>query len=133
MPEPLEFEDTEELALSYAKEWARLPPQHLRVALKTLEPVMMRRHELAVMREQNRHRLWMAGLLAGGVTSLGSIGGAILFGLLHDPLMAGVMLSPSVFAVTKMFVLRKSEKSDMRAARSALGSVTQQGGPPPAI
>ncbi|MGP2440714.1 hypothetical protein [Streptomyces sp. JW3] len=101
------------------------------MALKTLEPVMTRQHELAVMRERNRHRLDLLGLVAGFLVSLGSVGGALVFGLHSDYWMAAIMLSPSVLAVTKLFVLRKSDAKDVRAAGSALGAVTQPGGPQP--
>ncbi|MER5938897.1 hypothetical protein ABT121_16420 [Streptomyces sp. NPDC001928] len=132
MPEEMELGRAEELALSYAKEWAQLPPQHLRVALKSLEPMLLRQHELALMREKNRYRLDLLGMIAGFIVSLASIGGAITFGFRGDYWMAGIMLSPSVFAVTKLFVLRKSEKGDIRQSGAALQAVTQPGGPPPA-
>ncbi|MEV5849362.1 hypothetical protein AB0M32_46125 [Streptomyces sp. NPDC051985] len=130
MPDEIEMGRTEELALSYAKEWAQLPPQHLRVALKSLEPMLLRQHELAVMREKNRHQLELLGLLAGFAISLASIAGAIGFGIHGDFWMAGLMLSPSVFAVTKLFVLRKSDKNDMRHVGAVVQGLTQAGGPP---
>ncbi|MFE1206191.1 hypothetical protein ACFW5V_31380 [Streptomyces sp. NPDC058762] len=131
MPDDLQMGRTEEYALAYAKEWAQLPPQHLRVALKSLEPMMLRHHELALTREKNKHRMDLLGLVAGFVVSLVSLGAAAVFGFRGDYWMAGIMLSPSVFAVTKLFVLRKSNGDDMRRVSSALGAVTQPGGPPP--
>jgi hypothetical protein len=35
-----EISSPEQFALSYAKEWAQLPPAHLRVAIKALQPMM---------------------------------------------------------------------------------------------
>lgn len=130
MPER-DVQTPEAMALSYAKEWAQLPPQHLRVALKTLEPTMQRQHDLLVIQARQRYILDLVGLISGFIVSLASVGSAFFFGLSNNYVMAGVMLSPSVFAITKILILRRSDKRDMRAAGVALAAITQPGGPAP--
>jgi hypothetical protein len=130
MPEETEMGRTEELAVSFAKEWAQLPAPHLRVALKAWENERKRQHDLALVRERNRNRLDLLGMVTGFVVSLASIGGATVFGFRGDYWMAAIMLGPSLFAVTKLFVLRKSEKGETRQVGAALQMVAQSGTPP---
>jgi hypothetical protein len=115
----------EELALSYAKEWAQLPPTHLRVALKQLEPMMVRQHELMIARDKRRHVLDMIALCGGTFISVCSVVAAFYFGMDKNYPAAGIMLGPSVLAMAKLLVLRKSDTKDTRAAGAALNAVTQ--------
>ncbi|WP_159052333.1 hypothetical protein [Streptomyces longwoodensis] len=125
-----EIRAPEELALSYAKEWAQLPPAHLRVALKQLEPMMVRQHELMVARDRRRHVLDMIALCGGTLISVCSVAAAFYFGLENDYVMAGIMVSPSVLAMAKLLVLRQSDAKDSRAAGAALNAATQLPPPP---
>lgn len=111
--------------------WANLPAAHLKVALDFWSGQLKLDHEHRAMREKNQNRLNVMGMISGIVLSVASIGSAIGFGIVHDYWMAGIMVSPSVFATLKLFVTRKSDKMDVRAAGAALGAVTQPGGPQP--
>ncbi|WP_405542751.1 hypothetical protein OG478_13690 [Streptomyces phaeochromogenes] len=111
--------------------WKDLPPAHLKLALKFWNDRMKADHELRLVKERNRNRLDVMGLIAAFVISGASVGSAIYFGAMHDYWMAGIMLSPSVFAIMKLFITRKAGKADLKASGSALGLISQQGGPPP--
>lgn len=111
--------------------WKDLPAAHLKVALNFWSERMAADHELRVMKEKNRNRLDVMGMVAAFLVSAASVGGAIYFGTVHDYWMAGIMLSPSVFSIMKLFITRKAEKADLKAAGAALGVLGQPGAPPP--
>ncbi|MEV0117670.1 hypothetical protein AB0H77_31280 [Streptomyces sp. NPDC050844] len=111
--------------------WKDLPAAHLKVALKFWNERMTADHDLRVMKERNRNRLDVLGMVMAFIASAASVGGAIYFGTMHDYWMAGIMLSPSVFAISKLFITRKAEKADLKAAGAALGVLGQPGGPTP--
>ncbi|MER6028464.1 hypothetical protein [Streptomyces sp. NPDC001851] len=112
--------------------WSNLPAAHLKVALNFWDAHERRNHEYRMKQEENRNRLDVAGMVCAFVIAAASVGGAIFFGVEHDPWMAGVMLSPSVFVILKLFITRKGDKSDLKAAGSTLNEISQLRGSPPA-
>ncbi|MCX5604909.1 hypothetical protein OOK29_42975 [Streptomyces phaeochromogenes] len=111
--------------------WKDLPPSHLKLALQFWNDRVTADHELRMVQEKNRNRLDVMGLIAAFGVSAASVGSAIYFGAIHDYWMAGIMLGPSVFAIMKLFITRKAGKTDLKAAGSTLGVISQPGGPPP--
>ncbi|GAA2567195.1 hypothetical protein GCM10010424_06330 [Streptomyces lienomycini] len=120
--------------------WIDLPPAHLKVALGFYGEREKRDHEYRIAKTErdqeiqrlevlNQHRLDVMGMMAAFVISVASVGSAIYFGARHDYWMAGIMLGPTVFAIMKLFITRKADKSDLKAAGGTLGAVTQQGSP----
>ncbi|WP_210593783.1 hypothetical protein [Streptomyces sp. GESEQ-35] len=124
-------ESADARALQFAREWAQLPPAHLRAALRALEPQMERDHELAKMERKNRHVLNIMGLISGFILAICSLGGAIYFGVRGQLWGTAVLTGPSILVMIRVFVLRKTEKSDLRLSRSALDSLGNATGQPP--
>lgn len=126
-----------------AKQWAELPAEHLKVALEALEPQLQREHEAQMehMRlsaqeaEATRtHRLYLCGLIAGFVVTIGMLVGAVVVGSNNQPVLAGILSGPSVIALASVFVLRRNDAAQMRAVarahQSVLNSATSAGGAP---
>ncbi|MDG4858758.1 hypothetical protein P8605_11445 [Streptomyces sp. T-3] len=129
------------------KEWGELPPEHLLIAIEAREREQQRQAEATERAEDRRHAVAMAELdhrkeeserawrhetlrLRAGIgTTVASIGGALFFGYHQDHLMAGLMLGPSLLAVIKMFVLKRSDPVDARAGVATLNAAGQA--PPP--
>ncbi|MFF8872394.1 hypothetical protein [Streptomyces massasporeus] len=121
----------EEIALEHAKEWASLPAEHLRIAIKALDARSKRECERALKEMEYRHQLDIAGMAAAFVIALAAVGGAIFFGVRSDLWMAAVMLSPSCFVIMKLFITRTASKSDVLNSGAPINAVTQPGSPPP--
>lgn len=86
-----------------------------------------RRHELELAKVQERqvkaanaHTQHLVGVVAGVVVSMTSIGGAIWFGVGGHYWPMGLLLGPVLLALTKMFVLRRSEPGDLGTVATAL-------------
>lgn len=120
--------DPEGLALGYAKEWSQLSPAYLRVALKSLEPVLARRQDMLMTQMRQKYRLDVMGLVAGFIVSMASIGGAIYFGTQREYWMAALMTGPACFAVTRLFVLRRADAMDLRNLGMSLRGIDPHGG-----
>ncbi|MEU1390905.1 MULTISPECIES: hypothetical protein [unclassified Nonomuraea] len=117
--------------------WGQIPVEHLQVALKALEPELKREHEFRMKRldkeeaetsARRMHALQMTGVIAGLVLAVGMIGGAVLLGSNGQPWLAALLCGgPSIIVLIKMFVLRKSDKSDTatvsEAGKAALRSL----------
>jgi len=104
--------------LEIAQQWAQLPPEHLRVALKALEPQLAREHAYRMAKERFAHRLLMAGLSMGFGLSLVMLVAAVLVGLQGQSWLAALFSGPSMLTLVGMFVLRKFE-SPRGGAREA--------------
>ncbi|MEU6401062.1 hypothetical protein ABZ867_29310 [Streptomyces cinnamoneus] len=128
--------------MNIAMQWAELPPEHLRIALKAMEPQLARDHEL--MMEQVRlsaqaqsegrvHRLYMGGLIAGFGVVAGMLSAAVIVGIHGQAWLAAMLAGPSVLSLAGLFVLRKvdagASKDVSRVTRSALGAASQAGTP----
>nr|WP_144298608.1 hypothetical protein [Streptomyces sp. TLI_235] len=100
-----------------------------------------RRHELELAKLQERqkkaanaHVQHLVGVAAGAVVSLTSIGGAIWFGVNDHYWPMAIVLGPVLLALTKMFVLRKSDPGDISAAATTVTKMLRQApapAPPP--
>ncbi len=127
-----EEKQTPSHAVQIARMWARVPAEHLEIALKALEPELLREHEhrLEVLRQEHEHRLevlrqaqetcrqnqvrYLSGLWAGFIIALGMLAGAVVVGVNGQPWLATVLAGPSLIALAKVFVLRRSDASDVR-------------------
>ncbi|WP_316759963.1 hypothetical protein [Streptomyces herbicida] len=114
--------------IEIATEWAKLPPEHLQVALKALNPQLEREHlariEQMRISAQNtqclrQFRIQVYSLWAGFFLSLVMLGAAVFVGVNNQPWLALGFSGPSLLALTKIFVLRRSDSYDMRAMVSS--------------
>ncbi|MER6514727.1 hypothetical protein ABT158_48520 [Nonomuraea sp. NPDC001636] len=115
--------------LEIALQWSKLPPDHLRSALKGLEPQLAREHEyrMAILqlqdkasRERRAMIKYMVGMVAGLIVALGMLGTAALLGLNDQPWLAAAFSGPGVIALVKIFVLGRSAAADIREMRRAI-------------
>jgi mannitol-specific phosphotransferase system IIBC component len=84
--------------------------------------------------ERREKRRWILELISmgtGAALALTSVLAAFHFCTKADYLAAGIMVSPSVFVILKLMILRHSEPKDAKAAGAALGAATQL--PPPQL
>ncbi|MEV5970366.1 hypothetical protein [Streptomyces sp. NPDC051921] len=96
-----------------------------------------RRHELDLAKLQERrertgnaHKQHLVGVGAGVVVSLSCIGGATWFGQAGQYLPMGILVGPVLIALTKMFVLRRSDSHDIGTTATSLRQII--GGAPAA-
>ncbi|MEV6079369.1 hypothetical protein AB0L80_30310 [Streptomyces sp. NPDC052069] len=136
--------------LEVARAWADVPVDHLEVALKALEPQLMRDHEYRMAQQQidhelelkaievgeNRakqaHALYLAGLAAGFIITVGMLAGAVIVGSNDQPWIAAMLSGPSVLALATVFVLRRNDAAQTLAvARSQRVTVDAMAQTPP--
>lgn len=128
--------DQQPSALDLATQWASLPPEHLRIALKALEPQLAREHELRFEQERGAERTkvalaenaafeaadrrahirYLCGLSAGLLISLSMLTAAVIVAINGQSWLAAALSGPSMLALTKIFVLRRSDTEDLRQA-----------------
>ncbi|MFF3458968.1 hypothetical protein ACFYXH_32555 [Streptomyces sp. NPDC002730] len=126
--------------LEIVLQWAQLPPEHLNVAMKALEPELARQHqreleqarlEAADAKDARAHRLYLGGLIAGFLLSTGMLTGAVVVGVNGQAWLAAMLSGPSVLSLAALFVLRKVDAGAARQSallhQSALGAGTQPG------
>lgn len=106
-------------ALQIARTWAQLPPKHLEVALKALEPELQREHEhrLQLLRDaqqenQRRHVRYLCGLWAGFSIAVGMLTAAVVVGVNQQLWLAALLTGPSLLALAKLFVIRRADTAD---------------------
>ncbi|WP_330435879.1 hypothetical protein OIC43_37230 [Streptomyces sp. NBC_00825] len=124
-------------------------PAKLDVALKALEPQLRRDHKERMTRlemqrqeaeraslerrEERAHRRHLAGLIVGAALAISMLGSGVYVAP-DSPWLATLLCGPSLLALAKVFVLRRSDAGDMaavsRAARTSTNAATQA--PPPA-
>ncbi|MFB4284870.1 hypothetical protein ACBJ59_57050 [Nonomuraea sp. MTCD27] len=112
--------------LEIAMQWTKLPPEHLRAALKALEPQLVRDHAyrmaLAEIQERNderSHRLFMTGLLIGCGVAVAMLVAAVIVGMNGHAWLALAFSGPSMLALVGMFVLRRFDTATLRESRRA--------------
>ncbi len=143
-------------ALEIAMKWGAAlgGPDKLDVALKALEPDLRRQHKLKVLqlemqravaemeaqerREQREHSRHIAGLVVGAVVAIAMLGAGVYLAP-ESPWLATLMCGPSLLALVKIFVLRRSDPGDMDAVARATRTATNAAGqaqppaPPPVV
>ncbi|MFE3030095.1 hypothetical protein ACFXKY_00400 [Streptomyces canus] len=128
-------------SLEVALQWGQLPPEHLKAALKALEPELARQYELSVLRvqlqhqevrDQRVHHLYMGGLIAGFIIVVAMLTGAVIVGINQMPWLAAMLSGPSVLALAGLFVLRRIDSTSAREmARSQRASLAATQYPDP--
>lgn len=150
--------------MSIAMQWGKvLDPEKLEIALKALEPQLKRDHQVvmarlemqraaaerahsaevaaaervaAERREQRRHNRHMAGLVVGAVVAVAMLGAGVYVAQTDRWWLSILLCGPSLLALAKVFVLRRSDPDDMKfvsqATRGAMNSAGQVQQPPPA-
>ncbi|MEU4039102.1 hypothetical protein [Streptomyces collinus] len=135
-------------------------PEQLKIAFEALEPQLKRDHQarlkrlemqreaatradenaraaaerkLRMVQEKRQHALWTARLCVGAVISITMLGAGVY--VAKDVWWLAIMLcGPSLLAMGKLYVLQRSDTTDMdavtRAARNA-NSAAGQAQPPP--
>jgi hypothetical protein len=143
-PQPERSIPESSTALEIALQWSQLPPEHLEIALRAMEPQLARDHDLKMeklrlaaenKREARTQTLYIAGLAAGFVIVVGMLGSAVIVGINGQPWLAAMLAGPSVISLAGLFVLRRVDSTAARGAarttRSALNAVYQPSGPAP--
>ncbi|MFI6637383.1 hypothetical protein ACIBI7_51610 [Nonomuraea fuscirosea] len=116
------------LGYEIASMWAKLPSDHLSVALAALEPELKREHayRLATLKDaadRRTHVLHMTGLIAGFGIALAMLGAAVWLGINNQPWLAALMAGPSIIAIIKILVLRRSGPDDIKDVGKAQSKV----------
>jgi hypothetical protein len=114
--------------IEIAGQWAKLPPEHLAVAFSAMEPQLAREHEYRIeelkargQAEVRAHELAQRGQNFGLVIALSMLVAAIVLAFGGMQALAGVFAGPSLLALAKLFVLRRSDASDMKAVTDSRG------------
>jgi len=129
--------------LEIVLQWAQLPPEHLEIALKAIEPELAREHEWRLEQARSKalddrdcraHSLYLGGLVAGFILAAGMLTGAVFVGMHGSPWLAAVLSGPSAISLAGLFLLRRIDSVQAREAgrahRSALsGLISQQPAP----
>ncbi|MCD9592417.1 hypothetical protein [Streptomyces sp. 8ZJF_21] len=114
--------------LEIALQWAQLPPEHLEIALKALDPELARQYELQLLREKlasqeirdrRTHSLYLGGLIAGFVIVLAMLAGAVIVGVNGLPWLSAMLAGPSVLSLAGLFVLRRVDSNSAREVTRA--------------
>ncbi|MFD5016659.1 hypothetical protein [Streptomyces chartreusis] len=133
-----------------AMQWRDLGADQLAAALRAMEPELRREHRLQLMRlelereeaqrkhterrEQRENRRRIAELAVGAVVALAMLGGGVYVAP-ESWWLSCLLCGPSLLALVKIFVLRRSDPGDMAAvagaARTATNAATPQ--PPPPV
>ncbi|MFI7610671.1 hypothetical protein ACIBP6_05455 [Nonomuraea terrae] len=71
------------------------------------------------------HAINMAGIVAGVAIAAGMLVAAVFLGINNQPWLAALLSGPSILALIKVFVLRKSGNGDMAATATANKTATQ--------
>lgn len=133
-------------AMHVAMQWKDVDPAHLAAALAAMEPALKREHRerilrMNMMREDaqrkhaqelaKRHHVRdLAYLGVGAVVALGMLTAGVLVAP-HHWWLSTLLCGPSLLALAKIFVLRRSDDGDMRAVAGAARQSTNAGAPPP--
>ncbi|WP_078971360.1 hypothetical protein [Streptomyces chattanoogensis] len=138
-------------------------PEQLKVALEALEPQLKREHQIRLrqlelqrestqraaaaatraaerknreIRERRQHAFQMTSLYAGAVVSVAMLGAGVYIAK-EVWWLATLLCGPSLIALAKIFVLRRSDTADMKAvarsARTATNAAAQAQPPSPPV
>jgi hypothetical protein len=125
-----------------AEQWAELDPEKFDLALKALEPRSKRAHQVRLRQlaiqeadakraaddviAKRHHTYQMANLIVAAVLSLAMLGGGIYVAPTNIWLALG-LCGPSLLALMKVFVLRRSDEGDMKNLGRFLGNAGNAG------
>lgn len=136
-----------------AMQWQHLGADQLGAALRAMEPELRREHrerlrqldiqqeaaqqQLVERQQQRVHRRQLAELIIGAILALTMLGGGVYVAP-ESWWLSTLLCGPSLLALAKIFVLRRSDPADMAAVSAAARTSTNAGGqvpppPPPAI
>lgn len=94
-------------ALEIAKQWSELPPEHLRIALRALEPELAREHEYRMNQLRSQERRSLAALIAGFALAAALLALAVVVGLKGQVLLTALFAGPSIVAMGRFFILHQ--------------------------
>lgn len=114
-------------------------PEQLKIAFEALEPQLRREHQIRLKqleaqrltaerliradREARQHRFKMTSLMVGAVMSIAMLGAGVY--VAKDVWWLAMLLcGPSLIAIMKIVVLRRSDAADMTAVASATRGAT---------
>ena len=80
---------------------------------------------------RSNHVYRMSGLIAGVVLSLALLGAGVVVAP-EQPWLAAGLCGPSLLALVKVFVLRRSDAADMTAVGGIIGQAADTAAAPPA-
>ncbi|GAA1599786.1 hypothetical protein [Streptomyces globosus] len=139
-------------AAQVAMQWKDLDAAQLAAAMSAMEPSLVRDYHLRQQRiemqreaalweqadrqQRREYRRRMTELIVGGVVALAMLGGGVYLAAADHWWMATLMAGPSLIALVKIFVLRRSDPGDMHAVASATRMSTSAGtpqAPPPVV
>ncbi|MEV4453975.1 hypothetical protein [Streptomyces mirabilis] len=147
--------------MSIAMQWRHLGTDKLEAALKALEPELRRQHKTVLIRlgiqreaadrkererrselevrehrKRRAHVRHMADLTVGAVVALAMLGAGVYVAA-DAWCQATLLCGPSLLALMKIFVLRRSDPDDMKvlagAARTSTNAAQQARPTPPAM
>ncbi|MEY6563467.1 hypothetical protein AB8B12_00575 [Streptomyces sp. PGLac3x] len=120
-------------ALQLADQWSKLPPEHLKIALKTADAELARQHELRMAKQQaaaaaerRAHVLQISGIVAAVMVCIAMLTGSVITAQQGHFWLSITMCGPSLLALATLFVLRRSSdvalRESARVARSAMSA-----------
>ncbi|GAA2616794.1 hypothetical protein GCM10010304_82980 [Streptomyces roseoviolaceus] len=129
--------------MQIAMQWRELGADQLKAALEAMEPELSREHRLLMQRlkmqrdaeqrqheerrEQRAHRRQLTEVIVGAVLALAMLGAGVYVAA-DSPWLATLLCGPSLLALAKVFVLRRSEPDDMKYVSRASRSSTNAAG-----
>ncbi|MCW7940837.1 hypothetical protein AAW14_00005 [Streptomyces hygroscopicus] len=141
MPLPRDDDPVISAGLEIAMKWGAAlgGPEQLKVAFEALEPQLKREHQIRLKqleaqkqaaerearaeREIRQYKLRMTSLIVGAVMSVAMLGAGVY--VAKDVWwLAMVLCGPSLIAILKIIVLRRSDAGDMAAVAAAAKGAT---------
>jgi hypothetical protein len=131
--------------MQIAMQWRELGAEQLKAALEAMEPELRREHSVLMLRlemqreerrERRAHKRQMTEVIVGAVLALSMLGAGVYVAA-DAWWLATLLCGPSLLALAKVFVLRRSDPDDMkyvsRAARSSTNAAGQAQPPQPPV
>ncbi|MFF8931495.1 hypothetical protein ACF1AO_29990 [Streptomyces longwoodensis] len=135
-------------AMHVAMQWKDLDAAHLAAAMAAMEPTLKREHRERVMRldmmreseerayaerqQKRAHLRYITELIVGALVALAMLTAGVLVAS-HAWWLSTLLCGPSLLALVKIFVLRRSDAADMAAVGAAARTSTNAGTPPPPV
>lgn len=136
--------------MQIAMQWRDLGAEQLKAALEAMEPELRREHRMLMLRlemqreaeqrqhderrEQRAHKRQLMEVIVGAVLALAMLAAGVYVAP-RSWWLATLLCGPSLLALAKVFVLRRSDPDDMRyvsiAARASTNAAAQAQPPQP--